>query len=142
MERHNYDNTNAGKRTRVMSESSSTRPKTRPRLVSESAASKDKRALHGGLFANKALHSHSAPSFSLLSPSSRQQRANKEERRCMLTASERKQKDIRDPEEELLRSVLVNNTMRHLNRDLRKEKAVKTAKRAKFGNKAISRAML
>ena len=139
MERHNYN----GRRTRVMSESSSTRPKTRPRLVSESAASKDKKALRGGLSVNnKALHSHSAPSFSLLSPSSRQHRANKEERRCMLSASERKQRDIRDPEEELLRSVLVNNTMRHLNRDLRKEEAVKTAKRAKFGNKAICRAML
>ena len=132
MERYNFQKTNAGKRTRVMSESASGRKGiagTRSRRVSESAALnlKDKNALH----------SHSAP-FSLLSLTSRQHRA-KEERRCMLTASERKQKVIRDPEEELLRSVLVNNTMRHLNQDLRKEKA---AKRAKFGNKAIYRAIL
>ena len=56
----------------------------------------------------------------------------------MLTASERKQRDIRDPEEALLRSVLVSNTVRHLNSDLRRERAAKTAKRSK----AISRVRL
>ena len=127
MERHNIT---LQKRTRVMSESASGRRgitttsnsastrsrNSRSRLLSESAATKDR----------KALHTHSAP-FSLLGSTSRQHKA-KEERRCMLTASERKQKDIRDPEEFLLRSVLVNNTVRQLNKDARKEKAAKRTK--------------
>ena len=125
MERHNIT---LQKRTRVMSESASGRKGTtlnssltrsrssRTRLLSESAATKDRMALH----------KHSTP-FSLLSSTSRQHKA-KEERRCMLTASERKQKDIQDPEEFLLRSVLVNNTVRHLNKDMRKEKAAKRTK--------------
>ena len=141
MERYNFQKTNAGKRTRVVSESASGRKgiagTRRSRLVSESAAaSKDGATSYSSInLGIKALHSHPAPSFSLLLRSSSRV---KEERRCVLTASERKQRDIRDPEEFLLRSVLVNNTVRHLNQDLRKEKAAKTAKRAK----AVSRVRL
>merc|ERR1712066_322600 len=121
MERHNIT---LQKRTRVMSESTSGRKSTtltssmscsrsivnsRSRLLSESAVTRDRMALH----------THSAP-FSLLGSTSRQHKA-KEERRCMLSASEHKQKDIQDPEEFLLRSVLVSNTVRHLKKDMRKE---------------------
>ena len=147
MERYNFNKTNStGRRNRYLSESTSKEPrKTRSRLVSESAALKE-RAQDASTASKQPqrslppLHSHlPAPSFSLLtSASSKQHKAEKEERRCMLTASERKQRDIRDPEEELLRSVLVNNTMQHLNSDLRRERAAKSAKRSR----AISRVRL
>merc|ERR1712066_627385 len=105
MERHNIT---LQKRTRVMSESTSGRKSTtltssmscsrsivnsRSRLLSESAVTRDRMALH----------THSAP-FSLLGSTSRQHKA------------------IQDPEEFLLRSVLVSNTVRHLKKDMRKEK--------------------
>ena len=135
MERYNFNKTNnTGRRSRYLSESTSKEPrKTRSRLVSESAALKQKAPEATTTCKQpQRLHSHlPTPSFSLLtSASSKQHKAEKEERRCMLTASERKQRDIRDPEEELLRSVLVSNTVRHLNSDLRREKAAKTAKRS------------
>ena len=145
MERYNFSKTNTtGRRNRYLSESTSKEPrKTRSRLISESAALKEKASSEASTTSKqppKSLHSHlPSPSFSLLtSASSKQHKAEREERRCMLTASERKQRDIRDPEEELLRSVLVSNTVRHLNSDLRRERAAKTAKRSK----AISRVRL
>ena len=145
MERYNFNktNNNTGRRNRYLSESTSKEPrKTRSRLVSESTAMKEKtsEASTTSKQPPKSLHSHlPSPSFSLLtSASSKQHKAEREERRCMLTASERKQRDIRDPEEELLRSVLVSNTVRHLNSDLRRERAAKNAKRSK----AISRVRL
>ena len=142
MERYNFNktNNNTGRRSRYLSESTSKEPrKTRSRLVSESAALKEK-AFTSSKQPQKSLHSHlPSPSFSLLtSASSKQHKAEREERQCMLSASERKQRDIRDPEEALLRSVLVSNTVRHINSDLRRERAAKNAKRSK----AISRVRL
>ena len=121
MERYNY---NTGRRTRVMSESTTKEPrKTRSRLFSVSTVSETSTASSKQ---PPRLHSHTAPSFSLLGSSS--SKASKEERRCMLTASERKVRDIRDPEEELLRAVLVSNTMRRLTQDQRKAENTKRSR--------------
>ena len=53
-----------------------------------------------------------------------------------LKASERKYEAIEDPEEVLLRFVLVSNAMKNLQIRMRREKA---AKRANMGNKAFTR---
>ena len=51
----------------------------------------------------------------------------KEERKRVLKVSVRKLKDIDDPEVFLRRSVLVNNTMKRLQTEIREEKAAKRA---------------
>lgn len=116
-------------RVRVASESAAglkstaARAGARTRLLSES-----------GAVAKKSLHTHAAATFSFLGSSSSQHKA-KEEAKCALRTSERKQRDIDDPEEVLLRYVLVNNAMKNLRIKMRREKAVKR-------NKAISRAAM
>ena len=132
MESHNFrtvpeDRITAPRRSRVASESAagpkSSSPRARTRLLSES-----------GAVGKKSLHKHAAATFSFLTSSSSHHKA-KEETKCVLKASERKQRDIDDPEEVLLRFVLVNNAMKNLHIKMRREKAVKR-------NKAISRAAM
>ena len=59
-------------------------------------------------------------------PSLRRYKA-KEERKRVLKVSVRKLKDIDDPEVFLRRSVLVNNTMKRLQTEIRAEKAARRA---------------
>ena len=133
-------------RVRVASESAAAGLKgpstrSRSRLLSESVAGSKKAAAAAeghdkaatGLASRLGLHSHPAPTFSLLHSKV------KEERKCVLRASERKYNDIvkdGDPEEVLLRYVLVSNAMKNLQIKMRREKA---AKRANVGNKAFTR---
>ena len=56
----------------------------------------------------------------------------KEERKRILKVSVRKLKDIDDPEVFLRRSVLVNNTMKRLQTEIREEKAAKRANSGRF----------
>ena len=132
-------------RVRVASESAAALKgpptKSRSRLLSESVAGSSAKAAEGPSKATLAsiasgfrlgLHSHAAPSVFF----GGQSKVVKEERKCVLRSSERKYEAIEDPEEVLLRYVLVSNAMRNLQIKMRREKAVK---RASMGNKAFTR---
>ena len=108
--------------------------KSRSRLLSESA----KAAREGP---SKATLSSIASGFRLGLRSHHQtfsllQSKDKQEQKCVLRASERKYEAMEDPEEALLRFVLVSNAMKNLQIRMRREKA---AKRATVGSRAAMR---
>ena len=123
-------------RVRVVSESAvclkgTTTTRTRSRLLSESVATSKATEGHSKVSTRFNLHcqrpillppkAYHTPSFSLLGHSK-----VKEERKYVLNVSERKYRDLSDdPEEVLLRYVLVSNAMKNLQIKMRREKAAK-----------------
>ena len=107
--------------------------KSRSRLLSESAKAAREgpsKTTLSSITSGFRLGLHSHQTFSLL------QSKDKQEQKCVLRASERKYEAMEDPEEALLRFVLVSNAMKNLQIRMRREKA---AKRAAVGSRASMR---